>query len=225
MSEETTNETEVEESTEATLVDSTPEQAEQPETKAEGEGTKTLLSDDGGDGASAEEAVPEKYDFKAPEDFEVTEEVQRELDVFSEAAKTAGLKQDQYQQLVDWQIKQGRESAIHSETAYQERIDEWGQSAKADEEFGGANLKDNLLTANQAIEKFSTPELKAILGKPSASNPNGLGIGNHPEVVRLFYRIGKAIGDSDLITGSASQAESDQLERMYPSMFNENQRG
>ena len=219
MNEETTNETEVEESTEATLVDSTPEQAEQPETKAEGEGTKTLLSDDEGDGASAD--VPEKYDFKAPEDFEVTEEVQRELDVFSDAAKTAGLKQEQYQQLVEWQIKQGRDAAVNAEGAYQERIEGWGQSAKADEEFGGANLKDNLLTANQAIEKFSTPELKAILGKPSASNPNGLGIGNHPEVVRLFYRIGKAIGDSDLITGEASIGEGDQLERMYPSMFNE----
>ena len=220
MNEETTNETEVEESTEATLVDSTPEQAEQPETKAEGEGTKPLLSDDEGDGASAE-AVPEKYDFKAPEDFEVTEEVQRELDVFSDAAKTAGLKQEQYQQLVEWQIKQGRDAAVNAEGAYQERIEGWGQSAKADEEFGGANLKDNLLVANQAIEKFSTPELKAILGKPSASNPNGLGIGNHPEVVRLFYRIGKAIGDSDLITGEASIGEGDQLERMYPSMFNE----
>ena len=220
MNEETTNETEVEESTEATLVDSTPEQAEQPETKAEGEGTKPLLSDDEGDGASAE-AVPEKYDFKAPEDFEVTEEVQRELDVFSDAAKTAGLKQEQYQQLVEWQIKQGRDAAVNAEGAYQERIEGWGQSAKADNEFGGANLKDNLLVANQAIEKFSTPELKAILGKPSASNPDGLGIGNHPEVVRLFYRIGKAIGDSNLITGEASIGEGDQLERMYPSMFNE----
>ena len=221
MSEETTNETEIEESTESTLIDSTPEQAEQPETKAEGEGTKTLLSDDEGDGASAE-AVPEKYDFKAPEDFEVTEEVQKELDVFSDAAKNAGLKQEQYQQLVDWQIKQGREAAVNADNAFQERIEGWGQSAKADNEFGGANLKDNLLVANQAIEKFSTPELKAILGKPSASNPDGLGIGNHPEVVRLFYRIGKAIGDSNLITGEASIGEGDQLERMYPSMFNEN---
>ena len=53
-------------------------------------------------------------------------------------------------------------------------------------------------------------------------NPYGMGLGNHPEVIRLFYRIGKAIGDSDIVIGDAKASDENALQRMYPTMFNQN---
>jgi len=179
---------------------------------------KTLLSDDGGDGDGS--AVPEDgYKFAPPEGYEVSPDVQDKLNEFSTIAETANLSQEQYQALVAWQVEQGVASIEDYSNAYTQRVHDWAEQAKSDEELGGENFSANLTIANQAVEQFSTAGLKSILAKSSATNPDGLGIGNHPELVRLFYRIGKAMGDSDLIAGGAADNQGDPLQRMYPSMY------
>jgi len=183
---------------------------------------ETLLSDDEGNGEGDANVVPEKYDFQPPEGYEVTPDVQVSLDEFSDIAKTAELTQSQYQALVAWQVDKGIAGGNDLQQQYVERVQGWAETAKNDTELGGEGFKANLAIANQAVEQFSTAGLKSIMQKPTDANPDGLGIGNHPELVRLFYRIGKAMGDSNLVAGGAAENLGDPLKRMYPSMYPDN---
>ena len=68
---------------------------------------------------------------------------------------------------------------------------EWRNAAIADPEFGGKDLSANMPIAVGARDKFGTPELKTLLDES--------GLGEHPEVIRFFYRVGKATGEHDFV--------------------------
>lgn len=214
MNEEQTTETVVEETTEQ----NSPTEAQQPQevASAEAEVEKTtLLSDDGGDGAG-------EYFYDAPEDFEVTEEVQAQLDDFADFAQAQGITQEQFQSLIDYQQNRlaGSMEAVSAE--YIARANSWADDTQNDAELGGANFQENVTIAKNAMQQFMSPSMGQMLGMPSEENPGGMGLGNHPEVVRLFYRIGKAMQDSSLVVGDAKASDENALARMYPTMFNQN---
>ena len=71
----------------------------------------------------------------------------------------------------------------------------WFDASKADKEFGGVALEQNLGIAKKALDEFGTPELNALL--------TSTGLGNNPEVIRFFYRAGKSISQDKMVTGSA----------------------
>ena len=83
---------------------------------------------------------------------------------------------------------------------------EWASLSEKDPEIGGANFKANVGVANSALKQFATPEFTALL--------RGSGLGAHPEVVRVFYRIGKAMQQDHGVTGSASAPAG--ARRRYP---------
>ena len=189
--------------------------AEQTEEVAGEEASKTLLSGDEGEG-EGDDTVPEKYAFKPPEGVEVD---QSKIDVFGETAKEMGLTQAQFQQLVEYDIKRSAAALQDMSSQFSERINHWAEETKADKELGGESLDANLGLAKQAIDTFGSPQLAKLIDAPSADNPDGLGLGNHPEVIRLFYRVGRAISESDLVTGDNKIEGRDSLEKMYPTMF------
>jgi hypothetical protein len=185
--------------------------------------TKTLLSDDGGDGEEAGNVVvPETYDFVAPEGYEVNDHIQAQLDTFSVTAKEAGLSQEQYQTVVHGEIERVQGLTTEMASAYDARINAWADITKADPVLGGEDLAKNLGQAKSAMDKFGTPELRKLFESPAPDNPEGLGIGNHPEVIRLLHRVGGMLSEDDLIGGGDEAADpTDGLKRMYPSMFND----
>jgi gas vesicle protein len=209
-----------EELAEAVVTEEVPAEAEEltaelPEEGADGEQSKTLLSGDEGEG-EGEGVVPEKYAFEPPEGVEVD---QSKIDVFGETAKEMGLTQAQFQQLVEYDIKRSAAALQDMSSQFSERINHWAEETKADKELGGEALDANLGLAKQAIDTFGSPQLAKLIDAPSADNPEGLGLGNHPEVIRLFYRVGRAISESDLVTGDTKIEGRDSLEKMYPTMF------
>ena len=189
--------------------------AEQPEAGASETESKTLLSGDEGEG-EGDDTVPEKYAFKPPEGVEVD---QSKIEVFGETAKELGLTQKQFQQLVEYDITRSAAALEDMSAQFSERINHWAEETKADKELGGEALDEHLGLAKRAIETFGSPQLAKLIDAPSATNPDGLGLGNHPEVIRLFYRVGRAISESDLVTGDNKIEGRDSLERMYPTMF------
>jgi hypothetical protein len=77
--------------------------------------------------------------------------------------------------------------------------------------IGGDKLAENLGIARKALDQFGTPELKDVL--------NMTGFGNHPAVIRAFYKIGKAISEDKFVKGSTpSAAATDIAKRMFPTM-------
>jgi hypothetical protein len=133
------------------------------------------------------EGAPEKYEFTAPEGKEYDAAV---LDTFSEAAKEANLTQDAAQKLLE-------KVAPALAGRHQEQVDairnQWVVDSKADKEFGGDKLQENLGIAKKALDTFGSPEFSALL-KDS-------GMGNHPELIRTMYRIGKAISEDSFVSG------------------------
>jgi hypothetical protein len=216
-------ETEVaEELTEEVSEGATEETTDETVTEEGDKETKTLLSDDEGDGAGD---VPVEYEFISPDDIgeiEMTDAVKAQFDKFNTQAKEAGLSQEQYQTLVEGQIKQGRVDVQQAAADYQQRIEGWADETKNDKELGGDDLAENLSVSKKTMDTFGTPELKALLDTPSEKNPGGLGLGSHPEVIRLLHRVGSHLmEESNLVDGDSGDAAAADasLRRMYPSMF------
>lgn len=145
------------------------------------------------------EGAPETYEFKTPEGLKLDETVVAE---FSTVAKELGLPQDAAQKIID---KLAPKIAERSATAQKDAIaalqTEWTNSTKADKEFGGDKLDANLSVAKKALDAFGTPELRTLL--------NETGLGNHPEIIRAFYRAGKTISEDSFVPGGKQPGKVD----------------
>lgn len=159
-----------------------------------------------GEGQQTEEQVPEQYaDFA----FEEGKALDTELaDDIKATAKELGLTQSQAQKLADLALKRTESAQSKQAEMLAQARDEWAGQAKADKEFGGDAIEANLATARKALDTFGTPELKALL--------NESGLGNHPEVIRFFYRSGKAISEDRVIRGGAAGQPTDPAKRLFP---------
>lgn len=161
----------------------TTETQETQSTEKPAEGSETSTT-----GKTPETTVPEVYEFKAPEGMEFAPEV---LETYSSAAKAAGLTQDAAQKVIEVmapalaarQLEQVK--ALHNQ---------WTEASKTDVEFGGEKLKENLGVARSALDAFGSPELKTLL--------DTTGFGNNPEVLRLLFKVGKAISEDKFVAGS-----------------------
>ena len=78
----------------------------------------------------------------------------------------------------------------------QEARAEWEKQARNDKEFGGTALQQNLATAKKAFDAYGNPELKTLLNESA--------LGNHPEVLRFFYRVGKAMSEDTPMRGAGN---------------------
>lgn len=196
-----------------------PAEAEVAEETPSEEESSTLLSGDGGEGDGEDTATgaPDEYVFTPPDGVEIDE---AQIESFGEYAHDLGLSQDQFQKLIDFEMERAQQAQSQMADAYTERVSGWAEATKADKELGGEVLDENLGLAKRAMDAFASPELAKLIDTPSTENPDGLGLGNHPEVIRLFYRVGKAISESDLVTGDSKVEGPASLQKMYPTMFN-----
>lgn len=149
------------------------------------------------------EGAPETYEFTAPEGKEYDSAV---LEPFAAAAKEANLTQDAAQKLLD---KMAPALAERQQSQVKAVQDGWLEAAKTDKEFGGERLPENLAVAKKAMDSFASPELKTLL--------NTTGLGNNPEVIRLFVKVGQSLSEDGFVRGSASpQNTKTTAEILYP---------
>lgn len=173
----------------------TDEQANQGESSGEEQQTE---------GAEA----PETYaEFTAPEGVESldTELLGEAMPLFKEA----GLSQEQAQKLVDFYAGKLQASEQKSLDAFGELVDGWAEASKGDKEFGGDKFEESVKVANETLTKFGTPELDKFLKESGA--------GNHPEVIRLLYKVGKLMAED--VPGSSNPSNNTPRSRvdvLYP---------
>lgn len=146
------------------------------------------------------EGAPEKYEFANAEELDSTV-----LDQFSEVARELNLSRDAAQKVLD---KMGPAIAERQTEQLQAARESWAQAAKADKEFGGEQLQENLAVAKQALDAFGSDELRTLL--------NESGLGNHPEVIRLLYRAGKATSEDGFVKGGKGVNQQADPRRLYP---------
>lgn len=154
--------------------------------------------------ASAEKpaGAPEKYEFKAAEGQPAFDE--QVTGAFGEVAKELNLSQDDAQKVLD---KMAPVLASRQTETLNVARAQWANESKADAEFGGDKLAENLGTAKKAIDAFATQPLKDLLEES--------GLGNHPEVVRLFVRVGKAISEDGFVSGRGGSGQAKDARSMY----------
>jgi len=153
--------------------------------------------------AGKEESTPAKYEFKAPDGVQVDESV---MAGFTEVAKELKLAPEAAQSILE---KMAPALQARQQEVLQKARDDWSVAAKADKEYGGERLSENLAVAKKAMDAFGSPELRTLL--------NESGLGNHPELIRVFYRAGKAISEDGFVPGGrASAAPADPAKRLFP---------
>ncbi|QIF57768.1 MULTISPECIES: peptidase [unclassified Providencia] len=148
-----------------------------------------------GDDKKPVSAAPEKYEFTVGEGQELDKEA---VAAFEPIAREIGLSNEQAQKIVDvYGSTIMPQIAKQQEAAWQKQVTEWAETVKADKELGSVESIGN---AQKAVDQFGTPELKQYL--------NDSGLGNHPELFRIFSRIGKAMSEDGFVSGSSENALS-----------------
>lgn len=171
-----------------------------------GEGAKPAAEDAKGDKAKV--GAPEKYaDFKLPEGVEIDKSA---MEGFLPLAKKLNLTQEQAQELVDFQASQVAHGQKASQEAWDTMQADWIKAAKTDKEIGGPAFNEHVGYAAKAIKQFGTPELKAAL--------DATGVGNHPEFIRVFAKVGKAMSEDKFHIGGAEAPSTPKslAERLFP---------
>ena len=153
------------------------------------------------EGEQKPEGAPESYEFKAEEGQAFDDQV---IGAFSEVAKELNLSQDAAQKVLDKMAPVIASRQAEQISAAQAA---WTESAKTDKEYGGEKLTENLAVAKQALDQFGTPELRTLL--------NESGLGNHPEIIRAFYRAGKAISQDRFVSGAGGTASQADARKLY----------
>ena len=97
------------------------------------------------------------------------------------------------------------------------KVENWLSDSKNDPEFGRESWDNNSKKIYDFYQKHSTKELSELL--------NDTGIGNHPEVLRLFYRLSKIHdsysdkGEEDVYVANKPASQFQSIEQlMYPDM-------
>ena len=156
---------------------------------------------------AVKQSAPEQYEeFKSPEGVTLDSQA---LENFSEVARELNLSQDDAQKVID---KMAPAMAARNEEVMTQLREQWLSDTSSDKEFGGEKLNENLGMAKKALDTFGSPELTQLL--------NETGLGNHPEVIRVFYRAGKAISEDGFVKGQGTEArEQDPAKRLFPNQL------
>jgi hypothetical protein len=137
--------------------------------------------------------APEKYEFKLAEGVALNETA---VAAFEPVARELDLSQEQADKLVEIYAQQ--EAARVQQ--WTETVKGWTEAAKADPEFGGPKMPENMGVAVRALKEYGSPELNELL--------DSFGIGNHPAFIRFAYRAGKALGEDKLVPANSGGSKS-----------------
>lgn len=163
-------------------------------------------SDENKDEAPKESEVPDVYEFQDVGDIQVDDAVKS---AFAEVARGLSLSQDKAQEVINKMapaIHQAQQAQLSALTR------QWADESKSDPEFGGSKFLENMGLAKKAFDTFGTPELMRIL--------NASGLGNHKDVIRVFWKIGKEMSVDKIHTGgNARSVTGDKLADMASRIF------
>lgn len=180
-------------------------------TKTDDGKTEEGKSDDGktGEGEKKEQSteVPESYDLKAPENFQIDE---KQLDYWSPVFKDMGLTNEQAQAFVnaapEYLTNMVSEAVNQQVNEFQDIQKQQFAELQKDAEFGGKNWNQTQLDAKAALNQFATPEEIEYIADTGQQNS--------PALIRIFARIGKEMADSKLGTGAVGNHVT--ADSLYP---------
>lgn len=146
--------------------------------------------------------------IKYPETIQINKE---EAGAFVALANTLGLKKEQVQGIIDFQVKtletKTKEYEEKSNKAFEEQAKTWEMESKA--KFG-LEFDKNLGLAKKAYEKYATKGFRELMENTK--------LGNHPDIIETFKNVGVLISNDTVVTPSLNptvQKEKNELVNHY----------
>lgn len=83
---------------------------------------------------------------------------------------------------------------LYGQVKHDLQVEDWEAASRADPEFGGEKLQENLAIANRALEAYDPQgEIRAMLAET--------GYGNHPDLIRFMLAIGRDLSPDRMVSG------------------------
>ena len=157
--------------------------------------------------ATATSEAPDTYaDFDLPEGFGINPDYMAHL---APALKELGMSQEAAQKLITAHVNGVQASEGARVNAFTKLKQDWLDQAKTDATIGGDKWDTTVKHARAALKEFGSPELNGLL--------KDYGIGNNPEILRIFSKVGALLQEDKIgnVDGKIVP-EKDLVSRMYP---------
>lgn len=156
----------------------------------------------------AEQGAPEQYEeFKAPEGLSYDDQF---MGTFKDVAKELNLSQKQAQHLLDKCAPALAQRQVEQIKAVS---DQWVERTKSDKEIGGTNWTRAASDIARVRDRFGVnadgkmdPDIAEFMSTP---------IGNHPGLLKLLARVGRAFGEAGFPKGGNDSDGKIRLEDIY----------
>lgn len=152
----------------------------------------------------ADPAVPVKYEVKLKDGSPLDP---AHVETVISIAKEKGLSNEQAQLLLDRENDAVVKFQSDQIALAEKRKGEYFAETTADKEIGGANVKENVALASRVVAKFGSEKLVKEL--------ETTGLGNYSEIVRVFARIGKAMGEDKMVIAPAGNSSAKTREEKF----------
>jgi hypothetical protein len=139
-----------------------------------------------------ERIVPEKYELKLPEGSHLKP---ADIERISAHAKEQKLTAEEAQ------------ADLEIESDVVKTYVEGQKAAKADPEIGGDEFPKKAELIKRVVDRFAPEGFKKAL--------ETTGLGNHPELNRFLYRIGKSMADDQLVMPGSAPAPKKSVESLF----------
>lgn len=152
-----------------------------------------------------EEAKPvSEYKLKLPENSLLNAKAIEEVTAF---AKEKGLSPEQAQLTLERESNAVVAFAEAQQNQMELKKTEWYEAAKSDKEIGGDIFAESAEMAKRVVNKYGSDAFKEELERS--------GLGNHPELLRVFARIGKAMQSDTLVRPGSMASSSKPIEQIF----------
>ena len=160
-----------------------------------------------GEADKGKDSVPDEYEaFTLPEGMEMDKDMAEQV---TPLLKDLGMTQENAQRLIDF-YSDGVQR-VHDATvqAWADRQEQWQQESEDDPEYGKGNYDDSLAIAKSAVRELGGTALMKAIEETQ--------MGSHPEVIRAFWKIGKAMKEDGVNIGKAAGGQQlTAAERIFP---------
>ena len=86
---------------------------------------------------------------------------------------------------------------LYGQVKHDLQVQDWEAASRADPEFGGEKLNENLAIANRALEAYDPQgTIRAMLAET--------GYGNHPDLIRFMLAIGRDLAPDRMVSASGA---------------------
>jgi len=167
-------------------------QAKPDAAEATPDGEPSLLSKEA-EAPPARQGAPEKYEFKAPEGFDLDEASINEV---TPVFKNLKLSNDEAQSLVDLYAKVSKEAAEAPVKFWKETQQKWLDEVRADPEIGD-KIELVKTTVNKALMTYLSPTEVANFRHAM----NYTGAGNNPTFIRVLYKLTSQLVEGGEVRG------------------------